>query len=243
MLYLQRLQTHSIKIIVAVILLTANATRSNAQFFKGDLDQRRYFFGITLGGNNAGFITTMHPRFLADDSVFVPEPGRSNGFHMGLSATARVFEHLQVRVNPQLMFFDRPIYYLLKYPDIYTGTDRGTRHVESVNLSFPIHAKFVSDKIGAFRFYALGGVKFDIDLASNADARKAEDLVKLQSSDYGVELGLGGSFYFKSFILSPEVKISRGLSNLHSRDANLIYSSVFDKIQSRMLVFSIHIEG
>jgi hypothetical protein len=89
----------------------------------------------------------------------------------------------------------------------------------------------------------LGGVKADIDMASNARAKRADDLVKINKYDYGVELGLGFNFFFESFIFSPEIKISNGLGNIHSRDANLKYSSVFDKIQSRMIVFSIHLEG
>jgi hypothetical protein len=89
----------------------------------------------------------------------------------------------------------------------------------------------------------LGGGKVDFDLASNARARKAEELVKIQKLDYGIEGGIGFNFYFKSFIFSPEIKISNGLGNIHSRDINLKYSSVLDKIQSRMIVFSIHLEG
>ncbi len=89
----------------------------------------------------------------------------------------------------------------------------------------------------------LGGGKLDYDLASNAKARKAEDMVKIEKVDYGIEGGLGFNFYFKSFIFSPEIKISNGLRNIHSRDVNLKYSSVFDRMQSRMVVFSIHLEG
>jgi hypothetical protein len=115
--------------------------------------------------------------------------------------------------------------------------------VESVIVSFPLQLKLQSDRIGNFRVYMMGGMKADIDLASNARAKKAEDLVKIKKYDYGVELGLGFNFFFESFILSPEIKLSNGLGNIHSRDKNLIYSSVFDKIQSRMIVFSLHIEG
>jgi len=106
-----------------------------------------------------------------------------------------------------------------------------------------VQVKFNSDRIGNFRVYMLGGVKGDVDLASNARARKAEQLVKINKYDYGFELGLGFNFYFPSFIFSPEVKISNGLSNLHSRDENLKYSSALDRILSRMIVFSIHLEG
>ena len=49
--------------------------------------------------------------------------------------------------------------------------------------------------------------------------------------------------FFKSFIFSPEIKISNGLRNIHSRDENLKFSSVFDKIQSRMVVFCIHLKA
>jgi len=89
----------------------------------------------------------------------------------------------------------------------------------------------------------LGGGKVDFDLASNARARKAEELVKIEKLDYGIEAGIGFNFYFESFIFSPEIKISNGLGNIHSRDDQLKYSSVLDKMQSRMIVFSIHLEG
>ena len=89
----------------------------------------------------------------------------------------------------------------------------------------------------------MAGFKGDIDLASNARAKKADDLIKIKKYDYGPELGLGFNFFFPSFIFSPEIKISNGLPNIHSRDENLKYSNVFDKIQSRMIVLSFHIEG
>ena len=134
------------------------------------------------------------------------------------------------------------MFYHLKYADRDLGTSV-TKKVESVIVTFPLQVKFRSDRIGNFRVYMLGGGKVDFDLASNARARKAEELLKINKMDYGVEAGLGFNFYFPSFILSPEIKISNGLSNLHSRDEQLKYSNVIDLIQSRMIIFSIHLEG
>jgi hypothetical protein len=147
-----------------------------------------------------------------------------------------------MRFNPQLMFTDRSIIYQMRYADRDLGSNV-TQRVESVIATLPLQLKFRSDRIGNFRVYMMGGGKLDYDLASNAQARKAEDLIKIQKMDYGVEAGVGFNFYFQSFILSPEVKISNGLNNIHARDASLKYSSVLDRIQSRMIVFSIHIEG
>ncbi|RYY17559.1 MAG: PorT family protein, partial [Chitinophagaceae bacterium] len=103
--------------------------------------------------------------------------------------------------------------------------------------------KFRSDRINNFRVYVFGGGKVEYDLTSNSNARKAEDLVKLKKYDFGVEAGIGFNFYFPVFILSPEIKISNGLSNSHSRDPNLKFSSTIDRLNSRMVLFSLIFEG
>ncbi|MBK5271194.1 MAG: outer membrane beta-barrel protein [Bacteroidia bacterium] len=207
-----------------------------------DHDSKPYYFGITLGVNLARFQTDLHSRFLEYDSVLVAEPINSGGFTLGLSATGRLSDRFEARFNPQLMFIERNIFYKLKYPDFDGQTDV-TKKVESVIMSFPFQIKFNSDRINNFRVYMMTGAKVDIDMASNARAKRAEDLVKIDKFDYGIELGLGFNFFFPSFIFSPEIKISNGFRNIHSRDENLKFSSVFDKIQSRMIVFCIHLEG
>jgi hypothetical protein len=118
-----------------------------------------------------------------------------------------------------------------------------TKKVESILLGLPVHLKFRSDRIGNFRVYMFGGGKVEYDLASNSTARKAEDLVKLKKYDFGVEAGIGFNFYFPVFILSPELKISNGLGNSHSRDMNLKYSRAIDGLNSRMILFSLIFEG
>jgi hypothetical protein len=90
--------------------------------------------------------------------------------------------------------------------------------------------------------YILGGVKFDFDLSSNSTSRNADDLVKLRAVDFGLEAGLGLNFYLPFVTVSPEIKFSYGITNLHQLDRGLKYSNVLDKLQSRMIVFSIHLE-
>lgn len=221
----------------------ARAQLGKVELNMPDHDSKPYYFGITLGASAARFQTELHPHFLENDSVYIAEPINSGGFTLGLSATTRLSNRFQLRFNPQLEFMERNIFYKLKYVDPIEGTTDVTKKVESVIMSFPIQIKFQSDRIGNFRVYTLAGFKADIDMASNARTRRGEELVKIQKYDYGPEFGLGFNFFFDSFIFSPEIKISNGLRNLHARDANLKYSNVFDKIQSRMIVFTIHLEG
>ena len=246
MLYLLRKKARKpLSRLCIAIGFTSIAQFSNAQesdLNLSDHDSKPYYFGITLGVNLSRFQTELHPKFLQDDSVFVAEPLNSGGFSLGLSATTRLSNRFEFRFNPQLVFTERNLYYILKYPEFDLGT-KVTKKVESVIVTFPFQFKFNSDRIENFRVYMMGGVKADIDLASNARARKAEELVKINKYDYGIEAGVGFNFYFPSFIFSPEIKISNGLGNIHSRDANLKFSNVFDKIQSRMIFFVIHLEG
>lgn len=246
MLHLLRQKTRTVRttslIIFGVFFLAHTASAQPRELNLEYHDTKPYYFGITLGLNSARFHPQMHPRFLQYDSVLVAEPTNSGGFALGLLATLRLSDRFQFRFNPQLMFFSRSVYYKLKYPD-FDGNTEISKAVESVSVTFPFQIKFQSDRIGNFRVYLLGGFKAEMDLASNARAKKAEELLKIKKFDYGPELGIGFNFYFESFILSPEIKFSNGIPNIHSRDPNLKYSNVFDKIQSRMIVFSIHIEG
>lgn len=221
---------------------SAQFTHSRTDLNLYDHDDKPYYFGITIGVNLARFHTDLHPRFLLSDSVYIAEPTNSGGLALGLSATARLSNRFQLRFNPQLMFIERNIRYKLQQPDV-DGNFDVTKKVESVIMSFPIQLKFQSDRIGNFRVYTLAGFKGDIDMASNARAKRAEELVKIEKHDWGPEFGLGFNFFFESFIFSPEIKISNGMRNIHARDENLRFSSVFDRIKSRMIVISFHIEG
>jgi len=246
MLHIHRREIGSLRIgfVSIILLLIASVTfAQEKELYLTDHDSKPYYFGITLGANVASFHIEHHPRFLQYDSVYTVNPQYTAGFQLGLLATARLSNRFELRFNPQLLFTDRGLTYKLKYTDLFEQSDSVTKKIESVITTFPLQIKFFSDRIGNFRVYMLAGVKADIDLASNARAKRAEELVKIQKYDFGVEAGIGFNFYFPSFILSPEIKISNGLKNIHSRDENLKYSNVLDRITSRMIVFCIHLEG
>jgi hypothetical protein len=235
------------RLVTAVILLIASQ-QSFSQFREINLpnhDDKKYYLGIGLVYNNSRFGVSHHPQFLANDSVQVAESENTGGFGLAGMHTYRLSPRFEVRaIFPQLLFSYKNLTYHLKYPDPSKEEQPVvTKRVESILLGLPIHLKFRSDRINNFRVYMFGGVKFEYDLASNSTARRAEDLVKLAKIDYGVEAGIGFNFYFPVFILSPELKISNGLSNIHSRDPNLKYSNTIDKLNSRMIVFSLIFEG
>lgn len=237
---------HLLRKQIALFLLSfigmVHYTHAQSPLYRLHREEQTYYFGITLGYNSSYLQTTKSNKFFQSDSILLVEPGSSGGISMGLLATARLSDHFQVRANPQL---------IIGGAKNIAFTHGSTRLGESGNqlqllpstlVSFPFQLKFNSDRIGNFRTYILGGVKFDLDLSSNSSARNAEDLIKLKSGDFGIEAGLGFNFYLPFVTISPEIKISYGISNLHQVDNALKYSNILDRIQSRMIVFSIHLE-
>lgn len=209
-----------------------------------DDDEKSYHIGIVIMGASSRFQISHHPQFLQNDSILAVYPENNLGLGIGGMHTFRISDHFEARVVfPQLLFANKSITYELKYPDPETKSTTVKQNVESILLGIPVQLKFRSDRINNFRVYMMGGFKYETDLASKARAKNAEDLIKLKSNDYGIEAGLGFNFYMRYFILSPEIKISNGLSNSHSRDPNLKFSNVVDKMQSRMVVFSLIFEG
>lgn len=203
-------------------------------------DDKPYHFGINLGYNQSHFSFTHHPYFLQRDTIMDVESINSSGINLAFLVNLRMGDHFDLRLHPlDLTFSEKSFLYSEKYT---TDTSRVEKKVQSITLSFPVHIKYSSDRIDNFKVYVIGGLKFDYDLASNAGARKAEDLIKLKRSDVSVEVGLGFHFYFPVFVLTPEIKLSNGLTNLHSRDENLRYSNVIDKINSKMITFSLTVE-
>jgi hypothetical protein len=236
-----RHQLYLLRIPLVLFVILWNTGGAKAQTYTMNMeehDAKPYYFGITLAGNNSNFKLTHADIFLKQDSIMVAEPLKTFGFNLGLLGNLRLSEFFDLRLNPQLLFASKNLYYKENYPNRET-----VKNIESILVTFPIQIKFKSDRIGNMRVYTIAGLKYDYDLASNASARRAEDLVKIKAGDYGYELGAGFEFYFPSFIFSPEFKISNGLGNVHVKDPNLRYSNVIDRLQSRMLVFSIHLEG
>jgi len=209
-----------------------------------DHDDKPYHFGINLGMNRSHFNFTLHPLFLQRDSVMVVESINSSGLNLAWLVEKRLSDHFALRTFPlDLTFTEKAFEYVLKYPDRPGGEDSlTTKKVQSISLTLPIQIKFSSDRIGNFKVYMLGGVKAEYDMAANAGAKKAEGLIKLNRLDYGIEAALGFHFYYPFFVLTPELKMGWGLGNLHSRDADLKFSNVIDKINSKIITFSLTVE-
>ncbi len=236
---------HLLRLQIIIVFFFTSTLHSYCQFrelYRLDRDEKAFYFGMTLGGATAYLHPSKSKEFLQSDSILVAEPGKSAGYSVRLLATARLSDRFEFRINPGLILgIDRNFSYRLGTRQLFEDSIT-LKTIQSNIATFPFQIKFNSDRINNFKVYLVGGVKYDIDLASNASARNAENLIKLKKDDFGAELGIGFNFFLRFVTITPEIRFSNGFTNLHARDEHLKYSNTLDKLYSRMILFSLHLE-
>ncbi len=238
---------HWNKIIPSLVLLVCilmMSTQVEAQFKKGanynykEFSKKPYYFGITLGYNKSNFRVYHSEEFILNDSIRSAKSITGPGFNLGIVTNLKVGDYFDFRLLPTLSFAERN----LEYSNV-KGKDQSTRKVESVFVEIPFHVRLKSAPYRDKRVFLIAGVKYGFDVASDSKARQANELVKISPTDFTVEYGVGVQFFFPFFILSPEFKVSQGISNILLRNPDLEESNVLDKVLSRTFTFSLHFEG
>ena len=198
--------------------------------------KRKIKFGIHMGFNMSNFRAFRSEEFITTDSLFAINAENGTGFNLGIISALYLHKNLELRFVPTLSFAERTLRYEFE-------NSSPPQKLESIFIEFPIHIKFKSDPIKDFRIYVIAGMKYGLDLASKSEARNAENIVKLKRTDISVEYGVGFEINFPLFILVPEIKVSNGILDSHSRDPALIFSTTIDQLKSRTFTFSLNFEG
>ena len=229
-------------IILLIIFLLSIAFTVSAQrplLNMPDHDQQRYYFGITFGLNYSVYNINYTEAFATTDTFKRIQPHWQPGFNMGLIGNLKLTNFIDLRFVPSLAFAEKNLEYEYGYPTDSTVN----KTIESIYMHLPLQLKFKSDRIKNFRFYGLGGGKFDYDLRANARSHRPDEFLKVSAVDWGFEAGVGFEFYYPEFIFSPEIKLSQGLTNQLFPDHHLQLTNAINSLHTRMIVISIHLEG
>jgi hypothetical protein len=230
--------------IALMVFPTLAFSQLRGQLNQEQFDNEDYHFGINVGFNQSHFNFALHPNFLHQDSIADIESLNSTGINLAWLVNVHLGDHFDFRTFPlDLTFSQRTFQYTLTHPIQYEEDSITAEDVQSITLSVPMQIKFTSDRIDNLEVYTIGGIRFDYDMAASASSDKnADAAIKLQKFNFSLEGGLGFHLFFEYFVLSPELKVGWGLSNLHNYDPTNKYSSSIDQIHSRMISFSLTIE-
>lgn len=236
---------HWNKVIVFTALclfsITGNAQLSgsggNYNYF--EFQKKPFYFGISMGINNSSFRINHSKNFVANDSINVAESDTGPGFHLYIITNMKIGSHFDFRVLPGFSFSERSF-------EFTSAIDEGQvlrRSIESVFFDMPLQLRFKSDAYKDKKAFVIAGLKYSYDVQSNSKARQSDSLIKISPHDFQVEIGAGMQFFFPYFIFSPEIKFSRGISNLLIYNNNLNESRVLEQLGSQIFSISFHFEG
>ncbi|MBK7028993.1 MAG: hypothetical protein IPH45_07205 [Bacteroidales bacterium] len=258
--------------IILIFILIALGLSSFSQRVKSlnlrNADQVPYHFGFQLGINQMLFTLNTSPGFqnkmyyntagnneiinsipdLNSDSAFLYgiESNPTYGFVIGIVGDLKIGQYMNFRFTPSLTFGERDLEFIIKsYQDSQTPQLLvAKKNVQSIFVEFPFMMKFKGNRINNARPYVLGGVKYALDLASNAKKKEDSNVthVFINRNDLYGQLGVGFDFYTAYFKFGTEIVMSYGIRDLLKRDQT-IYTDAITKLQSKIFQINFTFEG
>ncbi len=223
--------------LLLILFITNRLYAQDEKMYNAEHDEKPYYFGITLGFNTAQYKVFNSKYFIDNDTIKNITPTWKPGFQLGIMGNLRLTSFVDLRAVPSFMLREKGLIFTTYQDSVITHS------LESILFSMPIEAKFKSDRQRNFRFYVAAGAKLDFDFNANAKSKRSNEIIKVKPFDYGYNLGLGFEFYYPNFIFAPEIKVSNGLGNTLLRNEGEPTNKAIDRLTTRMIIISFHIEG
>lgn len=238
---------HITYIILCIAITKLSFGQQKKIQYNPGFDKQLFHMGFTLGFNSLDYRISPSYTLLYQstaDTIYRIETQQTLGVNLGIVSDLRIFEYLNVRFLPGMIFGQRNLEYKLRnfaYPDemkFYTYSMK----IPSIYLDAPITFKYRSQRVNNYRPYIIGGVALKYDLETKRVGRNNSGYTIQQNPlDYYYEFGFGIDWYLVYFKLSTEFKYSFGTKDIIVKE-NIQYSTVIDKLRSRMFILSFHFE-
>ncbi len=217
--------------------------------------RNKMHFGFALAYNKTDFrIHTIKNSELPDTVIGGVTYGMKTiytksdpGFALGIITDFRLHQYIRLRFTPNISFASRSLEYKLENAK-RDSTKEYKKSVESTFLIFPLELKLQSKRLDNFGAYVILGGGYSMDLVSkkkpvsSGGANQLDDAVQLKRDDFFYSGGAGVDFYLQYFKLGLELKVLQGTKNL-KQPLNNIFTNSLEKVNSKMVIFSITFEG
>ncbi len=208
--------------IVAVVLLMFCALQSEAQKTRWveknnpNYDNRKLTYGFLIGIHSSIFQIKYSDKFVTRDldTVSAVLPSWSQGFSLGFIVNYRLTDFLDLRLTPEVAFYENKIRYQ------FTNDPPIDETVESTVVEFPILLKYKSERRGNIRMYMVGGVKPGIEASGKKNVDQTKPTLEIKQTHLNLEAGFGFDLYYPLFKFSPEIRFSRGIVDMLGNRTN-----------------------
>ena len=232
--------------ITSGLLITTSLAQTGRKNL-ASFDNKPYHFGFILSGNSSDFLFNLEQDTSFTSGLYGIANEPQGGFNLALLASLNISRHLKLRFIPGLSFQDRGLNYTFAQGTTPNPNNTNTvlRRTESVNLDVPLILKIRTDRVANFAAYSLIGIKFSRDMQSQEDVNQQlqnDDILRIQSTNYSIDLGGGIDIFLPFFKLALELKTELGLINVLIPDDS-DYANPLESLRTRTYIFSICFEG
>jgi hypothetical protein len=88
-------------------------------------------------------------------------------------------------------------------------------------MEFPLMLKYKSLRRGNVRMYMIGGFTPSFELSGKNDVESNTANLAVKKTNLTIDAGFGFDFYFPLFKFSPELRFSRGITNVLGDDPSV----------------------
>jgi Outer membrane protein beta-barrel domain len=182
------------------------ARRNNPEY-----DKRKITYGFSIGLHTTAYQIKYNDNFLNTpyDTVHSIQTSFSPGFSLGFLVNLRFNDQLDLRLMPKASFYEHRLH--------FNYTTRGREDVlllETTMVELPLLLKYKSQRRGNVRMYVVGGIAPGFEARNRGDFQSNIARLEVKKGNLSIDLGLGWDLYFAYFKLSPELRFSKGITNL-----------------------------
>jgi hypothetical protein len=177
-------------------------------------ERRKLTYGFLIGLHTTAYQVKYSDQFVTQslDTVFSVEPNWKQGFELGFIVNYRVEEFLDLRLTPQVAFYEHSLTF--RYTDLPNNPRDSEQIIETTMVELPILAKYKSVRRGNIRMYMIGGIKPGFEASGKKDDSGTTSRLSVGEFNLSLEGGFGFDLYYPLFKFSPEIRFSKGLTNL-----------------------------
>ena len=215
-----KLYLHRAKIILLGCVMAAGSL--HAQSYKWarrnnpNYDERKLTYGFLIGLHTTAYQIEHSDSIVSPslDSLHSIVPDWRPGFSLGFIVNYRLTEFLDLRLTPEVAFYEHRLRYN------YTDGTFIDENVETTMVEFPLLLKYKSMRRGNVRMYMIGGFKPGIEASGKKEIENTTTQLEVKNLSLNLEAGIGFDLYFPLFKFSPEVRFSRGISDVLDNTEN-----------------------
>lgn len=216
---------HGSKVILIVLLglMSANSSAQSKRWVQKNnpnYDERKFSYGFMIGIHTATLQVKYSDAFVTQDfdTVYAVQPEWTSGFSLGFIVNYRAEEYLDFRITPKVSFYEHKVKY------VYTDRTYIDELVETTMVEVPFLAKYKSARRGNVRVYMIGGITPGIEASGKKSLEGNTNHLELERFNLSLEAGFGFDLYYPLFKFSPEIRFSRGITDMLGNKTN-IYGS------------------